>query len=442
MKRILFISDKRFYLACFIVLLLIALFNAANFIGIWSDGVYWLCEFFDPHIHLDHGRLFTHIILHIPDFIFKFFTVINIKLLIFTHGLWAYLGIILCMAAIYKVLPEEKKKWFCFPLISYLICMIFSSYYIFNDSHLSAGLFWIIFSVYFFNDFTKISDIDSIFLLTACFISIRSYQSILFFSPLLLSIGITKFIKTKKNIPYRTKYALSVSFVFLTAAFLYGFYYTVNPTQYILGEYLASFNALGAKHFVFFICLLLLTLINKNIYAEFTVFCLFAYALFTFIVNSDLTIIYANNMRILNLIIPFLSVLFLMYLKISTIKINFEKYKAVIVLLLTVFAVNSFLFSTKINFYFRNMADYLKTAATLSKTSDFSAYLPEKYKFMAKIDKNSLFEQSIIVQILYNNTDIINSVILSDESSLENYRINRYENIIKKLNINSNINLR
>lgn len=441
MKKISFISDKNFYLACFIVLLCISLFNAINLIGIWSDGIYWLCETFDPRIHLDHGRLFTHIILHLPDFIFKFLSGTNLNVLIFFHGLWPYLSTILCLAITYKVLPAEKKEWFAFPLLSYLICMIFSSYYIFNDSHLAAGLFWIIFSIYFFKDFTKISDADSAILLTACFISVRSYQSILFFAPLLLSTGIIKFIKTKKDIHQRTKFALSISFILLTAAFLYGLYYTVNPTQYVLGEYLASFNALLSKHFIFFIWMLLLTLMNKDIYAEIAVFCIFAYVIFSFVINSNLIMIYANNLRILNLIIPSFSALFLIYLTISTIKINFKKYKILAFLLLIVFTFNNFLFSTKINTYFKNMADYLKTVSATVKVHDFTAYLPEKYKFLTKIDENSLFEQSIIVQILYNNTNMIDSVILPEGSSLENYRISRYKNIIKKLNKNSNINL-
>jgi len=55
------------------------------------------------------------------------------------------------------------------------------------------------------------------------------------------------------------------------------------------------------------------------------------------------------------------------------------------------------------------------------------------------VDINSLFEQSIIVQILYNNRNIIDGIILSELSTLEKYRIVRYNNIINKLNKFSNI---
>lgn len=442
MKKFISIFDKKFYFICFAALSCISLFNAASLAGIWSDGVYWLCEFFDKNIHLDHGRLFTHIILHLPDFLLKSLSVTNLNMLVFLHGFWAYLSTVICLAAAYKVLPSEKKEWFVFPLLSYLICMIFSSYYIFNDSHLAAGLFWIIFSIYFFADFTKLSNTDLTILLTACFIFIRTYQSTLFFVPLLLTTGTIKFFKAKKDLSSNTSFLLLLSFALLAASFIFGFYYTANPTQYKLSEYTNSFNALSSMHFTLFFWLFILTMMKKEIYAEITVFCLFAYVMFSFVVKSNLIVIYANNMRILNLLVPLFSALFLVYLKSSTIKINFKKFKAVIFLLLIVFTANSFLFSAKINTYFKIMADYLKTVSGTVKVQDFTAYLPEKYKFLTKIDENSLFEQSIIVQILYNKSGTVDSVILADAASLENYRIDRYENIINKLNKNSNIKLR
>ncbi|MFA6913715.1 MAG: hypothetical protein WCQ83_00775, partial [Endomicrobiia bacterium] len=188
MKKLINILDKRFYLVCFTVLSGIALFNAVNFIGLWSDGIYWLCEFFDPKVHLDHGRLFTHIILHFPTFIFKILDINNLNLLVILHGFWSYASTVLCLIIIYLTLPKNKKDWVVFPLLSYLICMIFTSYYIFHDSHLTAGLFWIILLIYLFSDLTKISFEKLLCLLIASFISIRAYQTMLFFSPLLLFV--------------------------------------------------------------------------------------------------------------------------------------------------------------------------------------------------------------------------------------------------------------
>lgn len=438
MKKLINFLDKRFYLVCFAVLSGIAVFNALNFIGLWSDGIYWLCEFFDQKIHLDHGRLFTHIILHLPTLIFKILNINNLNLLIILHGFWAYISTVLCLIVLYLSLPKDKQDWFVFPLLSYLICMIFTSYYIFHDSHLTAGLFWIILSIYFFSDFAKISSEKLLCLLIVSFISIRAYQTMLFFAPLLLLIGIPKWVKAKNNINLKTNFLLLTSFVFLIASFIYSYYYTVNPTQYNINEYINSFNALKSAYFIFFIAVCVLTIISKNIYMIFiSIFLLIAINI-KFILNNNLILIYANNMRILNLIIPLIFAALVICLKYSTANISFKKYKVLILLLLIIFTINSFLFSTKINMYFKDMSKYLREYIGISGVSNFVNYLPETNKFLTSVDTNSLFEQSIIVKILYNNSNIIDSMILSD-SVLENYRIVRYNNIINKLNKSSNI---
>ena len=384
MKKLINILDKRFYLVCFTVLSGIALFNAVNFIGLWSDGIYWLCEFFDPKVHLDHGRLFTHIILHFPTFIFKILDINNLNLLVILHGFWSYASTVLCLIIIYLTLPKNKKDWVVFPLLSYLICMIFTSYYIFHDSHLTAGLFWIILLIYLFSDLTKISFEKLLCLLIASFISIRAYQTMLFFSPLLLFVGITKWIKVKNNINLRTNILLIISFIFLVASFIYSYYYTVNPTQYNMNEYTNSFHALKSTYFIFFIVAGILTIISKNIYIVFISMFLFIAVNIKFILNNNLILIYANNMRILNLIIPLIFAVLIICLKYSTLNTEFRKYKALIFLLLITFTINSFLFSTKINMYFRDMSTYLRENIGISNVSNLLPFYRKKTGFLLK----------------------------------------------------------
>ncbi|MFA6914285.1 MAG: hypothetical protein WCQ83_03695, partial [Endomicrobiia bacterium] len=256
---------------------------------------------------------------------------------------------------------------------------------------------------------------------------------------LLLFVGITKWIKVKNNINLRTNILLIISFIFLIASFIYSYYYTVNPTQYNMNEYTNSFHALKSTYFIFFIVAGILTIISKNIYIVFISMFLFIAVNIKFILNNNLILIYANNMRILNLIIPLIFAVLIICLKYSTLNTEFRKYKALIFLLLITFTINSFLFSTKINMYFRDMSTYLRENIGISNVSNFITFLPEKNRLLAEVDINSLFEQSIIVQILYNNRNIIDGIILSELSTLEKYRIVRYNNIINKLNKFSNI---
>lgn len=227
MKKILDVQNLTL-LVFGIVLTVIAVFNSFMFMGLIEDGAY---RFFEAltckNFFLGQGatnispynlRYFPSIFSHFTvGFFVNYLGVLNIKYLLYLFTFVSYFKFIIFLIIIYLNLPKNKKDIFEIILLSFLITFTFTSYQVWAENMMTGLFVWVLFVIFYYVDFDKLSVFNKFCIVIFSFMLISSHQMVLVFIPFLLIIAIKKHMTTQ-NLKISSEILLRVSYIFLFVA--------------------------------------------------------------------------------------------------------------------------------------------------------------------------------------------------------------------------------
>ena len=129
---------------------------------------------------------------------------------------------------IYLNIPEYKREIFEIILLSFLICINFMIYQIWTENFITGLFLWIVFVIYYYIDFDKLSKINLISLIVFSLCLISSHPMTAVFALPMIIFAIIKQYNTK-NISNSTKFCLAISYILLFIAFVFNLYFIINP---------------------------------------------------------------------------------------------------------------------------------------------------------------------------------------------------------------------
>ncbi len=209
-----YIKENISILTVLICFLFIAIFNAFMHIGIIEDGYHHFWEaLLAENIWIGHdgttafpfnSRYFPSLIQHFSVGILVLLGVTNIKILLFVFTVTSYLLPVIILLIIYLNIPREKKNCFEIILLYFFTCMNFMIYQIWTENFLTGLFLWVIFVIYYYNDFDRLSKFNllTLVLFSICLISSHPMTAV-FVVPMII-FAIIKQYRTK-NISSSTK---------------------------------------------------------------------------------------------------------------------------------------------------------------------------------------------------------------------------------------------
>lgn len=430
--------NKHYYTIVFAVLLFIAVFNGFNNIGLWQDGGWCIYEMFQDGVSIDYSRMFAHICLHVPAFCLNFLGLNNaefLKTIIVSHGIWFFLLPLIPLMFSLFVLPEDKKNWFVVPLVSYLITMIFSSYFIASEMYVTISLFWLVLMIFLFVDFKTMSVATQIILLASSFILIRSYQVSAVLSLLLLIAGISNFYVLKKQISWPKKIVLCLSFSFIAGSVAVSFYYILNPVDTNVSKVLDNLKVVSSKYFIYyFLAAFAASIVNyKNKYLKIAVVLILTAVSYKFMLNNFEILKNAHDLRHLAVIFAMFFSLILIVIRYFGKNINFNLWKAVCVVMLCLHLLNSIAFTNKINVMLKDIPNAL---AVRQDNIVFTNVFLETFSGKDIIIDTFIFpRQAVLAQVLYGGDRVIYKILIDEKrfSDMQDYFNVTNDNLMEQL---------
>lgn len=243
----LFIKKHFSIISAILALTLISILNSFTNIGLIEDGVHHFWEVLtagniwvghEGFLHFPYNsRYFPSILSHLGTGLAIKFGILNISSLLYIFTFISYLSPLIFLSIIYLNLPNDKKEYFDVILLSFLICITFMIYQIWTENLMTGLFLWIVFAIYSYCDFNKLSYLNIFSLIIFPIVIISSHPMVVVFIPILLFIGIKKYIDTK-NINLIAKTILIYSFIILIFAFIFNFYFILHPIFNATNEYL------------------------------------------------------------------------------------------------------------------------------------------------------------------------------------------------------------
>lgn len=427
-SKLINVFNNNFYIIIFSILILLSFFNGIKNIGIWFDGTWYFIDFIRNDIYLDFSRFFPCFILHIPIFLLKILncqTISYIGFLSLFLGTWFYIVNIILLIFIYFLFPKKEKDFFVFPLIAYLLAVIFANYCIISEQFMTIMFFWCILTILLFTDLKEISIFKQIVLVAFSVMLVLSYQYSFIFSLMLAALILYKirYVYNELSAIRKTTLILTMFFLFLTVFSC--IYYIIYPTMWdnLISKYIVHliFVLKNCFYVYFFsISLFFLFIDYKNkIIKWFFVAIFFVVSFFFIINNTDLL----SDLFPLRTLVPFptaiLSVILIVFYLVKK-NINFFNYKIICLILLLVYTANTLIFANKINDVLNRTVDVMNR--TSSSIVDFDYVLDnlkeEDKKIIYNMDYN-IPRMIVLFQIINFNTVIIDKVIYNKKFSKE-----------------------
>jgi hypothetical protein len=343
-----------------------------------NDGIYL------PHL----SRYFPGMFSRLSVVLSIFFGVTNVKFLLMIYAFIVYGFHIVFLIIIYFNLPKDKKDIFNIILMSVLFTFFYLQYFILSEIFLTQFFIWIVFVIYFYIDFDKLSVFNSLSLILFSVFLISSYPAVVLFIPIFLFFAAHKYLKTQ-NIDKKRRIILIASFVILLFAFIFNIFYIFFPILPVKSSGL-SLNMLKDQNFIMFSFYILLSLFfsffKENRYKQIfiTVIIIFSFLILNILlqIKPELGCLY----RFLGCIVPFCFIVFLIFLSLSKIKINFVYIKTVNLILMTILLIGTRIYIQSVNYYNYQLIEYMASHKSISI---------EKFK----VDKN-MYKYSIYYAFL------------------------------------------
>lgn len=451
-KLSLFIKTNFSIISAFFVLTLISIINSFTHIGLIEDGVHHFWEALTSgNIWIGHegfsyfpynSRFFPSILPHLGTGLAIKFGILDISSLLFIFTFISYLSPMIFLGIIYLNLPKGKKEYFDIILLSFLICITFMIYQIWTENLITGLFLWIIFAVYFYCDFNKLSYLNIFSLIVFPVALISSHPMVVVFIPILLFIGIKKYINTVHK-KLNVKIILTYSFIILTIAFVFNLYFILHPIFNATTEYLQGGVFYSAKMIRLSLSILLILFIataknikNKKVYN-------FAYLIIAVNIIDNIIFNIPSSDGYIYRTVGFYSVLFFMIVLIIFRYIKYIAYiKITNTLFLILLLVNCLNYTKIWDRYLSNINAYFieKRQITVLYDSNLNVFTSQPVFFQVYhyhlhpfvlILMPELFEHS-------QNAKLTVNIISSSEKLIQFYNKNLTErtSILKKFGIN------
>ncbi|MCL2389086.1 MAG: hypothetical protein FWC85_01735 [Elusimicrobia bacterium] len=404
-KRISGFLEGKFFIFCFAVLAGVSVINGYFHTVLNSDGLLW---FYDALLQNIAGcptdsRIFAQVLLWTPIiWVREIFAITDLKTIVRLQSFWHSFLPVIFIGINYFLLPKNKKNWIVFPLLSFLICKNFIPFTLWHTSHVAAAIFFAVFATYLVSDIKTISPTRLVILNILSFLLIRSYESAVFFAPIIMGVIIYKYA-CEKSISTRAKVLLLTNAAILLVCVIYQIYVIANPVHagsgikdsliscigdttiqavFLVTAVAVVFSFINVKNKYFFI-------LNALFAVGLVFFAVFLYENLLFFSYFDATSImaYSNRNRALNIIAPlaFSGLMVLLYL--FRLDIRFYMLQLLTFALLLSFVVNSTYLGAQLDFELRQKTYLLQSVTAkvkmpsgwYSSKSILSLFLPSLY---------------------------------------------------------------
>lgn len=233
MKKILDMQNLTLLVFC-IVMTVVSVLNSFMFVGLIEDGAHrffealtcknFLLGMSGSEIIPYNFRYFPSILEHgSVGFAAQYLGIFNVKYLLYIFTLMSYFKLAICLIIIYLNLPKNKKQFFEITLLSFLVTFTFTSYQIWAENIMTGLFIWILFVIFYYVDFDKLTVFNKFCIVIFSFVLISSHQMVLAFIPFLLIIAIKKNISAR-NLKISSIIALKISYIFLFFAIIFNIF--------------------------------------------------------------------------------------------------------------------------------------------------------------------------------------------------------------------------
>ncbi|MDD3053771.1 MAG: hypothetical protein PHG84_05155 [Endomicrobiaceae bacterium] len=421
-----------------IILLIVTIINSVMYIGLLEDGHHHFWQALTTNnIFLGHegfslfpynSRYFPTILAHLSVGIPIYLGIFSIKYLLFIFTFVSYITPLMILLIIYFNIPQDKKSVFELILLSFLICLVYMIYQIWTENLITGLFLWVIFVIYYYADFNNLSILNIVSILLFSIIIISSHPMVVIFIPVLLILGIKKYINTTK-IKLSHKIVLIASFILLFYAFLFNTYFIVNPI-FPMKDYF-SFKIFQNINFIlFFISTLLMLYIslsrngNQKCYnckISFIILCFLIINILTFNVRTSVGFTY----RILGFYSPLFFIVLILISEKLKLAINFINIKTINIILCFIILMNSFYYGASWMKYIKSLEQEIINSQKTNITEVIKYNIYHKY---------SLPFILIFIPTLSNNNNLHNYLPVTFFQDSMNEIINKKETL-KKFNI-------
>lgn len=447
MKKIIKLLDNYFFEIVLSVLAFMALWNGYNNVGIWSDCGYKIFEGLCNNIRVDASRFSPSFLLSLCSQIFNSLQVYDVKLFIKISSYWMYFITFIPLVFIYFLLPKKQKNFFSFPLICYILSFIFAQYFITSEIFLSSAFYWIILLAVLFNDFKTISVSNQIILFFFCVLLTSSYQSVIMYSLFLMLLIFYRTFnifcslsKTKQIFILLIYFSLFISLIFNFISIFYPQFFeycSVNIHEKFISsimqeisfniganssykDYISGIVFLIKEPYLIYVFFIILIMFVKNKYINIFSFISLIVLTWKYILFNTTIFTNSHDYRIfvfLFTLIFSICIIFAKKMKIS----SFIRYKFVIIILLSVYVINTVYFGNNLNKVFNvayeNLMQYEKNI--VSEKDFFINFNEEQYGIFW--DKTVFPIHLFILQLLLSdNNKEISKLVLGDIDCVSN----------------------
>lgn len=407
MKQIFKILKKHFSIilvsSCFFI---IAVINTHSHIGLILDNsrqFFASLSFNDILYGRENIGNYQYIVRYFPTMLPQFSVIFSIligitdvKTLLTIFTFIIYCSSIIFLIILYSNIPKDKKNIFEIILLSFLFCTVYMKYIMLAESLFNSLFLWIIFIIYFYIDFDKLTVFNLITLMIFSIFLISSHPNVVVFIPMLLFFGINKYLKTK-NISLKNKIVLVSSFIILIIALIFNIYCILFPYSQFNDYW--KFRMLKDLNFIYFISAIFSIIIIsmlKTKYDKYLKIISIIFFIIVFYAVLQITPIQGVFYRMLNLYLIFLFMLFLIFISVFKIKLKYIYIKIANIVLMVSFLISILIYANKNNRFNDKILEYMGKNEKISIQLFIRDQEPNKY---------DLYSALLFYNIFYNKVN-------------------------------------
>jgi len=366
------ILDKMLF---FVFGLLIILFVVCAFLkfAFVTDGVILFTNIFYKLVWHDFVRITAVSVYSFPIFFLTNFTNCSFNLIVFIQGLWINLVLLFIVYLNYLIIPEDKKNYFQYSLLLYLITMNLNASFIMTEIFIVTYTFFLVMTIFVFYKINTASYSLLLLLFFCSIILLKPHEFTAFLIPLILFFEFYAFcdLKEVKHLKISKKFFLLI----ITLMFVLSVPINLHLEQFFINfdiqDVFSCFELHmdGQSVFLFLndnfnniiiILLLISSLLflsyfnKKNLYSIFV----FLNLLLSFFLIKNNILYTVGKYRLVNLFMALSIFLLMFYTLKKTLKVNFNKLKILNIFLCITLFINLIDFSLYHNMECNYIYDY------------------------------------------------------------------------------------
>lgn len=193
------------YAALFIYLLHIV-YAILTYRFLYADGSHWFVEVLEKNVtgYWYSARHFAHLFPQLPLVMALKIGMKDIRGLLYLYGTSLFMPYVISLGICYFAARKNKVSYLFFPLLSLFAASMNAEFLIISESHFLVSLFWPLLFLMLFHKGPG----ALILIILLAFPTLRSYESMLFFGPILATIAIWRGLQVKSQRFYRVFWAI------------------------------------------------------------------------------------------------------------------------------------------------------------------------------------------------------------------------------------------